>query len=66
LADIFTFGRPVAGVIGLFLQLTVIGCLPATIRAVYAVHKRYQSSNRYLNTQKISALACFPVELVMT
>jgi hypothetical protein len=31
-----------------------------------AVHRRYQSSIRYLNTHKISALACFPVELVMT
>jgi uncharacterized membrane protein YqaE (UPF0057 family) len=33
----FTIGRPFAGVICLILQLTVIGWLPATIWAVYAL-----------------------------
>jgi uncharacterized membrane protein YqaE (UPF0057 family) len=33
----FTIGRPVAGILCLLLQLTVIGWLPATIWAVYAL-----------------------------
>ena len=33
----FTIGRPVAGVICLILQLTLLGWIPATIWAVYAV-----------------------------
>lgn len=33
----FTIKRPIAGVICLILQLTVIGWLPATIWAVYAL-----------------------------
>ncbi|MBX9901169.1 MAG: YqaE/Pmp3 family membrane protein [Burkholderiaceae bacterium] len=33
----FTIGRPIAGVICLVLQLTLIGWLPATIWAVYAL-----------------------------
>lgn len=33
----FTIGRPIAGVICLFLQLTVLGWLPATIWAVYSL-----------------------------
>jgi uncharacterized membrane protein YqaE (UPF0057 family) len=33
----FTIGRPLAGIICLILQLTVIGWLPATIWAVYAL-----------------------------
>ncbi len=33
----FTIGRPVAGVICLVLQLTLLGWIPATIWAVYAV-----------------------------
>lgn len=33
----FTIGRPIAGVICLLLQLTLIGWLPATIWAVYAL-----------------------------
>lgn len=33
----FTIGRPIAGVICLILQLTLIGWLPATIWAVYAL-----------------------------
>lgn len=33
----FTIGRPIAGVICLVLQLTLIGWLPATIWAVFAL-----------------------------
>lgn len=33
----FTIGRPMAGIICLILQLTLIGWLPATIWAVYAL-----------------------------
>ena len=34
---LFTIGRPIAGLICLFLQITIIGWLPATIWAVYAL-----------------------------
>lgn len=33
----FTVGRPIAGLICLVLQITVIGWLPAAIWAVYAL-----------------------------
>ncbi len=33
----FTIGRPIAGIICLILQLTVIGWIPATIWSVYAL-----------------------------
>ena len=33
----FTIGQPIAGVIYLLLQLTLIGWIPATIWAVYAL-----------------------------
>ena len=33
----FTIGRPIAGVVCLLLQITLIGWLPATIWAVYAL-----------------------------
>ena len=33
----FTIGRPFAGIICLILQITLIGWLPATIWAVYAL-----------------------------
>ncbi len=33
----FTIGRPIAGILCLILQLTIIGWLPATIWAVYAL-----------------------------
>ncbi|EPF80093.1 YqaE/Pmp3 family membrane protein [Acinetobacter rudis] len=33
----FTIGRPIAGIICLVLQITIIGWLPATIWAVYAL-----------------------------
>lgn len=42
----FTIGRPIAGIICLILQITVIGWLPATIWAVYA-------TSQYKTDQKI-------------
>jgi uncharacterized membrane protein YqaE (UPF0057 family) len=33
----FTIGRPIAGVICLLLQITLMGWIPATIWAVYAL-----------------------------
>lgn len=33
----FTIGRPIAGLICLFLQITLLGWLPAAIWAVYAL-----------------------------
>jgi uncharacterized membrane protein YqaE (UPF0057 family) len=33
----FTIGRPIAGVICLLLQLSLIGWIPATIWSVYAL-----------------------------
>ena len=42
----FTIGRPIAGVICLILQLTIIGWLPATIWAVYSL-------SQYKTDQKI-------------
>ncbi len=33
----FTISRPIAGIICLLLQLTIIGWLPATIWAVYSL-----------------------------
>lgn len=42
----FTIGRPIAGIICLILQLTVIGWLPAAIWSVYAL-------SEYKTDQKI-------------
>lgn len=42
----FTIGRPIAGVICLVLQITLIGWIPATIWAVYAL-------SQYKTDQKI-------------
>jgi uncharacterized membrane protein YqaE (UPF0057 family) len=42
----FTIGRQLAGIICLILQLTIIGWLPATIWAVYAL-------SQYKTDQKI-------------
>ncbi|MNK11088.1 hypothetical protein D3C87_291240 [compost metagenome] len=44
----FTIGRPIAGVICLLLQLTLIGWIPATIWAVYAL-------SQYKTDKKIEA-----------
>jgi uncharacterized membrane protein YqaE (UPF0057 family) len=42
----FTIGRPIAGVVCLILQVTLIGWLPAAIWAVYAL-------SQYNTDQKI-------------
>jgi uncharacterized membrane protein YqaE (UPF0057 family) len=42
----FTIGRPLAGIICLILQITLIGWLPAAIWAVYAL-------GQYKTDQKI-------------
>jgi uncharacterized membrane protein YqaE (UPF0057 family) len=44
----FTIGRPIAGIICLILQLTIIGWLPAAIWAVYAL-------SQYKTDKKIAA-----------
>lgn len=44
----FTIGRPIAGIVCLILQITLIGWLPAAIWAVYAL-------SQYKTDQKISA-----------
>jgi uncharacterized membrane protein YqaE (UPF0057 family) len=45
----FTIGRPIAGVVCLILQVTLIGWIPAAIWAAYAV-------SQYKTDQKIDAL----------
>ncbi|ECT6469444.1 YqaE/Pmp3 family membrane protein [Salmonella enterica subsp. enterica serovar Senegal] len=42
----FTIGRPIAGIICLLLQITLLGWIPATIWAVYAL-------SEYKTDQKI-------------
>lgn len=42
----FTIGRPISGIVCLFLQITMIGWMPATIWAVYAL-------NQYKTDKKI-------------
>ncbi len=42
----FTIGRPLAGIVCLVLQLTILGWIPATIWAVYAL-------SQYKTDQKI-------------
>ncbi len=44
----FTIGRPIAGIICLILQVTVLGWLPAAIWAVYAL-------SQYKTDKKIQA-----------
>ncbi|MBT5109610.1 MAG: YqaE/Pmp3 family membrane protein [Rhodospirillaceae bacterium] len=45
----FTIGRPIAGIICLILQLTLIGWIPAAIWAVYAL-------SQYNTDKKIDAI----------
>ncbi len=49
----FTIGRPIAGIICLILQVTLIGWLPAAIWAVFAVreHKREKAFERQLSSR---------------
>lgn len=46
----FTIGRPISGIICLILQITLIGWLPATIWAVFAL-------NEYKTDKKIEKAA---------
>jgi uncharacterized membrane protein YqaE (UPF0057 family) len=41
----FTIGRPIAGIVCLILQVTLIGWLPAAIWAVYAL-SQYQTDKK--------------------
>ena len=45
----FTIGRPIAGIICLILQVTVIGWIPAAIWSVYAL-------NQYTTDRKLAAM----------
>lgn len=44
----FTIGRPIAGIVCLLLQVTLIGWVPAAIWAVYAL-------SQYKTDEKIAA-----------
>jgi uncharacterized membrane protein YqaE (UPF0057 family) len=44
----FTIGRPISGLVCLVLQITLLGWIPATIWAVYAL-------SQYKTDQKIKA-----------
>ena len=48
-AVFFTIGRPVAGIICLLAQITLIGWLPAAIWAIYAL-------NNYSSDKKVDAM----------
>lgn len=47
----FTIGRPIAGVICLVLQITILGWIPATIWAVYAL-SQYKTDQKIKNALK--------------
>ena len=51
----FTIGRPIAGIIFLILQLTLIGWLPAAIWSVYALsqYKTDQKIRNALNNRQV-------------
>jgi len=51
----FTIGRPFAGLICLFLQITLIGWIPAAIWSVYALsqYKTDQKIKRALGAKRI-------------
>ena len=51
----FTIGRPLSGIICLILQITLIGWLPATIWAVYALSqfKTDQKIERALQARRM-------------
>ena len=44
----FTIGRPIAGIICLILQITLIGWIPAAIWAVYALSE-YNTDKKLAN-----------------
>ncbi|WP_301098812.1 YqaE/Pmp3 family membrane protein [Otariodibacter sp.] len=45
----FTIGRPISGIICLILQITVLGWIPATIWAVYAL-SQYNTDQKIKNS----------------
>ena len=45
----FTIGRPIAGIICLILQITLIGWIPATIWSVYAL-SQYNTDKKIENS----------------
>ena len=47
----FTIGRPLSGVLCLVLQITIIGWLPATIWAVYAL-SQYKTDQKIANAMR--------------
>ena len=49
----FTIGRPFAGIICLILQITLIGWIPATLWAIYALsqYKTDKKIEKVLNQQ---------------
>lgn len=51
----FTIGRPIAGIICLFLQITIIGWLPAAIWSVYALsqYKTDKKIAKAMGTQRV-------------
>jgi predicted lipid-binding transport protein (Tim44 family) len=58
-ASFFTIGRPIAGVICLVLQITVIGWLPATIWAFAAIggHNADKRTDRIVNAVREKAVS---------
>ena len=47
----FTIGRPLAGIICLILQITVIGWLPAALWAIYAL-SQYQTDRKIAQSMR--------------
>ena len=47
-AVFFTIGRPIAGIICLILQITLIGWIPAAMWAVYAL-SQYKTDEKIRN-----------------
>lgn len=47
----FTIGRPIAGLICLFLQITLIGWLPAALWSVYAL-SQYKTDRKIEQASK--------------
>lgn len=43
--NFFTIGRPIAGIICLILQLTLVGWLPAALWSIYAL-SQYKTDKR--------------------
>ncbi|MAK55558.1 MAG: YqaE/Pmp3 family membrane protein [Pusillimonas sp.] len=47
----FTIGRPIAGIICLILQITLVGWLPAALWAIYAL-SQYNTDKKIENAFK--------------